>query len=143
MIDAARFMCDFRDMEDFKSFIAGFGYNPATKMALPLLIATKIRGFGFALACNMLKELGYTDYPKPDIHLIDICESLQLSTRNPYEVFEAIVRMADDNKITPYKVDKIFWLICSGRFYHDSITIKRHKDEFIKAELQMLKDNSL
>ncbi len=137
-VDAARFVSQFKSMEDFRSFIARFNYNSSTRMALPLLISTKIRGMGFALACNMLKELGYLDYPKPDTHIIDICEALGLSSRNPYEAFEAIVRLADDNGVSPYKVDKVFWLICSGRFYHDNIATKRHKSEFIQAELEML-----
>ena len=139
-IDAARFISKFKDIEDFRSFIARFSYNSSTRMALPLLISTKIRGMGFALACNMLKELGYLDYPKPDVHIIDICEALGLSSRDPYEAFEAIVQLADDNEVSPYKVDKVFWLICSGRFYHDNITSKRHKNDFIQAELKMLSD---
>ena len=137
-VDAARFVNKFDGMEDFRSFIERFSYNSSSRMALPLLISTKIRGMGFALACNMLKELGYLDYPKPDVHIIDICEALGLSSRSPYEAFEAIVQMADDNGVSPYKVDKVFWLICSGRFYHDNIISKRHKSEFIQAELEML-----
>lgn len=59
-----------------------------------------------------------------------------LSSNEPISVFEAIVRMAEDCKVidpevTPYKIDKLIWLICSGRFYHDDISIGRHKEEFI------------
>lgn len=135
-IDAAKFMSNFKNVDDFKVFVAQFDYNLPTRMALPLLISTKIKGIGFALACDTLKELGYLNYPKPDVHLIEVFNQLGLSEEDPAAVFEAVVAMADackeiDPEVTPYKIDKIIWLICSGRFYLDDITVGRHKDEFI------------
>lgn len=51
---------------------------------------------------------------------------------------EAIERMADDCKavdatVTPYKVDKVFWLICSGYYYKEKpeVRIKGQKKELI------------
>lgn len=136
IVDAAKFMSDFKDIEDFKSFVTQFDYNLQTRMALPLLISTKISGMGFALTCDCLKELGYTSYPKPDVHLIQVFVSAELSSKEPISVFEAIVRMAEDCKdidpeITPYKIDKVIWLICSGRFYLHDISVGRHKEELI------------
>lgn len=136
IVDAAKLMSDFKDIDDFKSFLTQFDYNLLTRMALPLLISTKISGMGFALACDCLKELGYTSYPKPDVHLIQVFVGAGLSSKEMISVFEAIVRMADDCKeidpeVTPYKIDKVIWLICSGRFYLDGISIGRHKEEFI------------
>ena len=137
VIDSANFVSVFKDMDDFRHFVELFSYNIHTRIALPLYISTKIKGIGFALACDALKELGYTDYPKPDVHIIEICKELELSTNDPVSVFEAIVRMADDNKTTPYKVDKILWLISSGYFYHEEIHVGRNKSDFIKY----VKDN--
>lgn len=136
IVDAAKFMYDFKNIDDFKSFLTQFDYNLLTRMALPLLISTKISGMGFALACDCLKELGYTSYPKPDVHLIQVFVGAGLSSNETISVFEAIVRMAEDCKeidpeVTPYKIDKVIWLICSGRFYLDDISIGRHKEEFI------------
>lgn len=136
IVDAAKFMSDFKNIEDFKSFVAQFDYNLPTRMALPLLVSTKISGMGFALACDCLKELGYTSYPKPDVHLIQVFVGAGLSSNEPISVFEAIIRMAEDCKeidpeVTPYKIDKIIWLICSGRFYLDDVFIGRHKEELI------------
>ncbi len=136
IITAAKFMSDFKSIEDFRNFVDLFKYNLPTRMALPLLMQTKISGMGFALACDCLKELGYLDYPKPDVHLIEVFVALGLSEKEPIDVFEAIVRMAEDCKdiddnITPYKIDKIIWLICSGRFYLDDISVGRNKEKFI------------
>lgn len=136
IIDVAKFLCNFNGVDDFRTFVGQFDYNLPTRTALPLLISNKISGIGFSLACDSLKELGFINYAKPDTHLIDICEGLMLSDKDPVSVFEAIVRMSDDCKsvdqtATPYKIDKILWLISSGRFYLDNITIGRHKNEFI------------
>lgn len=138
IIDSARFISGFDGFEDFQRFVDRFDYNTETRMALPLLISTKIRGIGFALACNALKELGYLDYPKPDVHMIDICKGLGLCDESPYEVFETIVHMAEDNGVTPYEVDKVLWLISSGRYYKDDITDKPRKDEFIREMQEWL-----
>ena len=136
IIDLARFIRGFNDFNDFREFVNRFDYNTETRMALPLLISTKIRGMGFALACNAIKELGYLNYSKPDVHMIDICMALGLSGNSPYEVFEAIAQIAEDNGVTPYKVDKVLWLISSGKYYKDNITDKLRKDEFIR-EMQV------
>lgn len=143
-IDAAKFLCNFKDANDFKSFVKLFDYNVPTRMALPLLISTKISGVGFALACDCLKELGYLNYPKPDVHLIDVFNGLGLSSKDPIDVFETIAKMSDacieiDDTVTPYKIDKIIWLICSGRFYLDGVTVGRHKDDFINKAKEYLK----
>ena len=148
VVDSAKFISDFEDKDDFDGFVKLFDYNVSTRMALPLLISQKIRGIGFALSCDLLKELGYVNYPKPDVHLMDVFSALELSENNPISTFEAIVRMADecrviDSSVTPYKVDKIFWLICSGRFYLEKpeLSLGRHKDSFISDALSLLEKN--
>ena len=79
------------------------------------------------------QELGYLNYAKPDVHLIEICYETGLcDNKNEIKVFETIVKIADECNITPYKLDKIFWLICSGNFYIDKVIIKGHKKDFIE-----------
>ena len=143
VVDSAKFMSAFKSADDFREFVKRFDYNISTRMALPLLISTKIRGIGFALACDTLKELGFLEYPKPDVHLIEVLSQLGLSEADPVSVFETIVEMADvckeiDKEASPYKIDKILWLICSGRFYLDDISVGRQKDDFIeKARIEL------
>ena len=130
-ISSAKFMCEFKNVDDFKSFVQQFDYNIHTRIALPLLIAQKIHGFQFALSCDCLKELGFTNYCKPDVHIIDVLEQTGISSKDPINVFETITKMAHDCNTTPYKVDKIMWLICSGNFYIHDIKIARHKQQLI------------
>ena len=47
-------------------------------------------------------------------------------------MFKAINRLAANVGVTPYNADKVFWLLSSGRFYHDGFEIGRHRDEFIR-----------
>lgn len=133
----AKFLSSFKDANDFKGFIASFGYNAKTKMALPLLISIRIKGMGFSLVCNALKELGYSEYPKPDVHLKDVISTAGFCEHDDYAVFETIVNISNevqykgDKTATPYKIDKIIWLICSGNFYLDNINGKSWKREFV------------
>lgn len=132
VIDSAKFLITFKNYNDFKRFTAQFNYNVTTRTALPLLLSAKISGIGFALACDILKEIGNINYIKPDVHIIDICYELGLcDSKNPITVFETMIHIAEENKITPYKLDKILWLICSGNYYLDNKNDKSHKKDFI------------
>ena len=135
VIDSAKFLASFKDINDFKNFVDLFQYNIQTKTALPLLISTKLFGFRFPLACDFLKEIGYTDYPKPDVHIKDIVKVLlkiELGTEiSDISAYEIIIDIATKSNVSPYKLDKILWLICSGKFYEHDIKIKSNKEEFI------------
>ena len=138
IVDSAKFISSFQDAVDFDRFVNRFDYNTYSRIALPLLIQAKVRGIGFTLACDLLKELGYTNYPKPDVHLIDVFSTVGLCEKDPIATYEAILCMADDcrtidNNVTPYRVDKVFWLICSGYYHKEKpeIRIKGKKKELI------------
>lgn len=137
VVDAAKFVSEFTDAEDFKQFVDRFSYNLSTRMALPLLIEKKISGIGFALACDSLKELGYLDYPKPDVHIKEVFYQIGVAEKDDIAVFMIIDKMAAeckviDSEVSPYKIDKILWLICSGKFYKDDITIGQHREDLIE-----------
>lgn len=133
IISGSVFMASFKDKNDFDSFIRNFSHNKYTKAALPMLLSKEINGYGLALACDFLKELGYRDYPKPDVHLIEIFYQLGLAeSKEPYEVYKSIIEMADVVGKDAYTVDKIFWLIGSGRFYLVGVEVGRNRDKFIE-----------
>lgn len=141
IISGAKFMSIFNTKTDFDDFIKNFRYNKYTKAALPMLLSKEIDGFGFALACDFLKELGYREYPKPDRHLIKIFTALGLSASNkPYEVYKAIIEMSEAVGQDAYTVDKTFYLIGSGNFYREEIKIGRNADKFIKEAKTRLKN---
>lgn len=129
VVDSAKFICPFKSINEFDEFVT----KSKDLKTVPLLISRKIRGIGFALACNALKDIGYLDYVKPDVHLIDICDALGITGRDQIEVFDAMQQIAKDNNITPYKLDKVLWLVCSGYFYEDQIRVKGRKEELINS----------
>lgn len=142
IISGSNFMATFKDKDDFDNFIKTFARNKYTKAALPMLLSKEIRGFGFALACDFLKELGYRDYPKPDVHLTKIFCELGLSeSSEPYEVYKSIIEMSEAIDEDAYTVDKIFWLISSGNFYLVKIDTGRNRDKFITSVKEKLKIN--
>jgi len=138
ILSAAQFINQFPTSEDFYRWVEFFDQDDRARSALPMILAREIDGFGFALACDFLKEIGFVNFAKPDVHLRDIFRGLELcsSKADDYEIFKAIIRVAKNSKVTPYNTDKLFWLIGSGYFYEDQNIgnngrIGNHKMEFI------------
>lgn len=131
VMSACSFMATFKDATDFDNFVNSSSYNEFTIASLPMLLEKEIFGLGFPLACDFLKELGYIQYPKPDVHIKDVLVAFDLCKNTDFDAYKAVVKMAKINNDTPYNVDKVLWLICSGRFYLHNIEIKRHKTLFI------------
>jgi thermostable 8-oxoguanine DNA glycosylase len=144
VIDAAYFLHIFEEAKDFYKWADFFAKDLRAKPALPLMISTEIAGIGFPLACDFLKEIGFIQYGKPDVHLKEIFRELYLINPNEknnlktdYQVHKVIDQIAIENNVTPFEVDKLFWLIGSGNFYHAGLKIGRNRGEFI----EMVKSN--
>jgi hypothetical protein len=136
IFSAAEFIDQFDSADDFFEWVDYFDRDDRSRACLPMLLDHEIEGFGFALSCNFLKELGYVNYPKPDVHLRDIFTALALCDEgiDDYKLYKAIIRVARNAKVTPYALDKIFWLIGSGNFYADPNIglIGRRQEDFIE-----------
>lgn len=139
ILSAAAFVQQFGTAEEFFAWVDFFDRDDRARPSLPMLLSHEIEGFGFALSCDFLKELGYVDFPKPDVHLRDIFTALGLlqDGEDDYQLFKAIVRVARNANVTPYNADKTFWLIGSGFFYDDphignNGRIGNQKQDFIK-----------
>ena len=70
--------------------------------------------------------------------MIDVFHAVGLCEKDPISAFDAIEKMAEDCRsidpdVTPYRVDKVFWLICSGNYYNETppVRIKGQKKELI------------
>ena len=132
VISGANYLSKFDSHTDFDRYVESFSRDEDSLIELPKLIQKEIYGFGFALSCDFLKELGYTSYPKPDVHLMEIFYKLNLSEYDQFESYKKIIEMAKAVNKTPYEVDKLFWLICSGKYYYHGITNKPLKAELIE-----------
>ncbi|OAA84693.1 hypothetical protein [Clostridium ljungdahlii] len=131
IISASKFISGFETAVDFDNFISSFSNNRLSSVAAPLILEKEVFGLGFTLACDFLKEMGYSQYPKPDVHIKDIFSSFGLCEDNDYEAYKAVIEMANICNDTPYNVDKVFWLIGSGKFYLHDVNIGGNKKDFI------------
>lgn len=101
-------------------------------------IANKIRriyGMGIALPCDFLKECGCIWMAKPDVHLIPILMQTNVipsgikpnkNVRDQSAFCTCVYHFAVSartkatcckERIAPYKIDKMIWLLCTGNFY--------------------------
>jgi hypothetical protein len=142
ILSGARFLNQFKSGPEFLAWVQTFDDDPRKRAALPLLLSEEIDGFGFALACDFLKELGFLNFAKPDVHIKAIVKGLKLASEatTDYSIFKDVVRIAAHCDRTPYDVDKVFWLVGSGRFYlHPSIgRVATDRDGFIKETCSKL-----
>jgi hypothetical protein len=121
ILSAANFIEQFSSASDFFRWVDFFDKDERARASLPMLLSREIEGFGFALSCDFLKEMGYINFPKPDVHLRDIFTALSLcpNKSDDYQLFKAVIRVANHAGVSPYNADKVFWLIGSGYFYND------------------------
>jgi len=138
ILSSAQFLSNFEDHNEFYKFIGQYYEDKKIRPFLPMLLSYEIDGIGFALACDFLKELGYVQYGKPDTHIKDIFIDLGLlngaskqSSKADYLSLKIIDEIAELNEVTPYAVDKILWLVCSGEYYLDGMKIGNQKKQFI------------
>ena len=119
VLSSAAYLAQFKDGEDFNCWANHLYRDSRSKPALPLLISQEVFGFGYPLACDFLKELGFIDYGKPDVHIKRILMALGFvqGGASDYETQKAIAHIATDSGMSAYSVDKLFWLIGSGKFY--------------------------
>lgn len=139
ILSGAEFISQFVSATDFFEWVDFFDQDDRARPSLPMLLSREISGFGFALGCDFLKEMGYVNFPKPDVHLRDIFQGIGLCVEKPddYMLFKSIIRVSLHAQVTPYDADKIFWLIGSGYFYDDpqignNGRIGSNKKEFVE-----------
>lgn len=135
ILSAATFLGQFSSGEDFYDWANHFYGDKRSMAALPMVLAAEIDGIGYSLACDFLKELGFVNFGKPDVHIIDIFSGIGLCSEksSPYQVQKVIAQIAQESTVSSYDVDKVFWLIGSGNFHNhpDISNIGRKKDQFI------------
>ena len=132
ILSISRFLSSYKSIEEFDEFVKGFYINEYSRLALPLLLKQEIFGFGFALACDFLKENGYPEFIKPDTHINDIANGLGISdSKVDFQIFKDVVTYCRRINKLPYEVDKLFWLVGSGNFYLFNIKVNSSKWEFI------------
>jgi len=119
ILSAATFLTQFRDGQEFFAWAEHLYKNEKTMAALPLMIASEVDGIGYPLACDFLKEFGFTDFAKPDVHVNRLLVGIGAcpTGSSPLQVQRVIAEIARAARVPAYDVDKVLWLIGSGRLY--------------------------
>lgn len=133
--DSAEFLLRYQTGKEFVDQISRWIQSILIELrfAVPMFIASNIHGIGFALACDALKDMGFCEFAKPDVHICNVFFELGLAQRSNntlnnqlhvlesfYKLVEIINQNSPDKKITPYALDKMIWLCCTGNFYKDN-----------------------
>jgi hypothetical protein len=139
LLTGAEWLTQFKDAYDFYRLVERHDRNARTRFRLARNIARNVHGYGSALACDFVKELGFLNWSKPDVHLKKIFVGLDLAASDDnWTVFRAINRLARNVGVSPYHADKVFWLISSGRFYRSQAVVGRSRDRFIRYATKRL-----
>jgi hypothetical protein len=132
IISGASFLAEFPDERAFYAWVEPFDLNEEGRVQITGEIARQVDGVGFALASDFLREVGFTNFSKPDVHIKEIFSELGLSaTKDDIEMFKAVGRVARNVGITPHEVDQLFWLIGSGDLYFAGRRLANSRAEFI------------
>lgn len=141
IISGAEFLCGFKTASQFYEWLDERNGDEQSRIRLPREIASRIFGIGDPLACMFLMEIGFPEFAKADVHVIKIIRdtglispkqvAAHIACAEDAEVLYAVLRIAANAGATPYKVDRILWLIGSGNFWLDQVKIGGRRDEFI------------
>jgi len=133
ILSGAEFLSRFNSFKSFDEFVSSFNFNDIAITGLPILLDQEIYGMGFPLGCDWLKEMGYTNYAKPDTHTIDILYGTGIApSQDNYMVYKTMVRMARVNDEVPAVIDRLLWFIGSGKYVDEHDKITRQKAGFIQ-----------
>ena len=141
IISIAEYLKQFNDIKDFNNYVNQFITGiPDIRLSLPLILKEEIFGYQFALACDFIKENISKDFVKPDVHIKDIFVGIGLSKdkSSDYQIFRDVLNFSNSISEEPYSVDKLFWLIGSGKFYNYGIEINTNKNNFINIINRMV-----
>lgn len=127
-IDAAKFVIELENFSksDAISFFKKFAYNGSSvyeRWALINIIAQSVNGIGTALACDFLKETGFLNYGKPDVHvkriferigIIDYFNEITVYSNKDFFIFRILDILAQKSEKSLFEIDKILWLFATG-----------------------------
>jgi hypothetical protein len=143
IITGAVFLSQFKNAEDFYSWIEPLERDAARRIELPLRLQREIRGYGFALSCIFFMDIGYASFLKPDIWVIRFCNQLGIvSSEKPHAVFDAAVQFAEQVGVTPFALDRMIWLIGTGDFWLDKVDARSQLEKFVTKAHTELKSSA-
>lgn len=142
ILSVAEFLSEFGSASAFFRWADGLEGDPNNRSVLVKALQTKIFGAGYAIACNILIDLGYRSFAKPDRHIKAIVSRLESSSDNASdsEVLASMERLAKISGTSPYSLDKLFFIIGSGKLYKNDVRLKGTSEQRIQAFTAFVRD---
>lgn len=156
LLDGALYLSQFKNRGDFLNDLLKHYKNKDFRKLISYFRGKVKHGFSIALTCDFLKEfdLNFCDLAKPDIHIKDtLCvlngyeDNYYSGAKKEFECIEnmqSLVMEINENlptaeQITVYQLDRMIWLICSGRFFlHNTEDSKTQYLRFLKEKQNII-----
>jgi len=140
IISISDYLSRFGSFDNYEKYVGTFiSDNPDIRLAFPLILKEEIFGYKFALACDFTKENVSPKFIKPDTHIKDIFVGVGLCSKNDndFNVFRKVINYCTEISEEPYSVDRLFWLIGSGKLFKapsrlHEVMFQTNKFEFIE-----------
>lgn len=139
VLSGAHYLSLFGSGRRFVEYADRIAGDPAISASLPLLLSREVYGLGFPLACDFLKDAGWFQYPKPDVHTKAILRGVGFSDGSDYMTYKAILTIADSVSEKPFSVDKALWLIGSGKLHLTGERFTTKRADFIRVARRALR----
>jgi len=145
LLDCSKYLSQFNIRQDVVDDLLKHYTNNDYRKLVKYFRKNIQSGYSVALTCDFLKEFDRKfDLPKPDIHIMDTLTTYyqyddDYYKKNDSRAFECIddfVALVEEintklkKSITVYQLDRMVWLICSGKFFLDNI--QDTKTEYLK-----------
>lgn len=145
MLSTAKFLQQFGNTAEFYTWVDQLNADPRLRIGLPLILSKELYGVGFALACNILIDLGYREFAKPDRHVKRILQGAGLlgAKASDYEALKVVFEICDGlPSVFPYSLDKALYLIGSGNYYHHKQVVIKGKRDRIGRFVKFLRTSN-
>lgn len=106
ILDSATFLMEYK-LDVLKRAIQ---INELAELGGIQLLASKIRGFGFALSADVLREAGMIDSIKPDTHIKKMAQIIHLPFQTDASLLIDVNRLCKADGISPFKFDRLVWM---------------------------------
>jgi hypothetical protein len=127
IIDVSKFLSKFESANEFHHYCSLFYEREELRSALPLIIKEQIFGLGLALSSDALKEIGYVKFSKPDTIIRKVLTGIGYCTNaaSDFEIQQKFDSLAKLNSVSPYAMDKVWWLTCAKYTMYHHASLKR------------------
>lgn len=116
IITLVAYLSEFRDIDELYAVFEK-AQSVEEKINLINTVSAKVKWWGFAMASNWIKDMGMTEFCKPDQHVRAIINGIYQTGENEKKIFAKVIEIAKKCNVSPFVLDRVLFLVGSGDFY--------------------------